>query len=75
MKTKLPPKFEHIGPKSCASCFFVTKNQKTRTAFCQQHSFTFFLYESAMNYVCADHTPLMGSWAKLRDGVIVEESK
>ena len=70
-----PPKFEHIGPKSCASCAAICKVQKTRTAYCEDFGLTFPLYETAMNYVCEAHRPIMGNWAPLRTGVIAKDEK
>ena len=64
MKTEFPKGFHHIGQTTCASCAFIEKKQKTKTAYCNKYGITYPLYEACKYYSCEDHIPLRGKWSE-----------
>lgn len=73
MSEALPPGFDHLGPKRCASCRFLMQYPNSHDYYCanEKHCFTIGISQATQAYTCDDHEPCVGQW---EEGKIVEKN-
>ncbi len=73
MKHEFPPGFTIVNKPNCASCIWISKVLKTKTAYCSEFGLTFPMYEAASNYVCDNFEPLRGLYLGKNIVAVVSE--